>query len=159
VIDTGETAHPDLIARQIPGFDFISDPANAGDGDGRDPDPTDVGDGNGVEPSSFHGTHVAGTIGAETNNGSGVSGVTWAGRIMHLRVLGRQGGNDFDIANAILYAARLANASGTLPPERANVINMSLGGPGGSSTVRNAITAARGQGVVIFAAAGNENSS
>jgi len=158
VIDTGETPHPELTPRQIAGYDFISSAANAGDGDGRDADPTDVGDGDGVHPSSFHGTHVAGTIGASTNNATGVAGVTWAGKIMHLRVLGVDGGTDADIANAIRYAARLTNASGTLPAVRANVINMSLGGPGSSSTVQSAVTAARGQGVVVFAAAGNENS-
>lgn len=159
VIDTGETNHPDLVARQIAGYDFITDPAIAGDGDGRDPNPTDVGDGNGLQPSSFHGTHVAGTIGASTNNNTGVAGVTWAGSIMHLRVLGIGGGTDFDIANAIRYAARLSNSSNTLPANRAHVINMSLGGPGASSTVQSAVTAARGQGCVIFAASGNENTS
>ncbi len=102
---------------------------------------------------------MAGTIGASTNNNTGVAGVTWATQIMHLRVLGKQGGTDFDIANAIKYAARLANDSGTLPATRANVINMSLGGPGSSSTVQSAVTAARNAGVVIFAASGNENSS
>lgn len=159
VLDTGETAHPDLAGRQVAGFDFISNPANAGDGDGRDADPTDVGDGNGLQPSSFHGTHVAGTIAAATNNSSGVAGVTWSGKVMHLRVLGLEGGTDFDIANAIRYSARLTNASGTLPAQRANVINLSLGGPGSSSTVQSAVTAARGQGCVVFAAAGNENTS
>lgn len=159
VIDTGETDHPDLINRQITGYDFISSAANAADGDGRDGDPTDVGDGTTAHPSSFHGTHVAGTIGAETNNAAGVAGVTWAGKVMHLRVLGTEGGTDFDIANAIRYAARLANASSTLPAVRANIINMSLGGPGASSTVQSAVTAARAAGVVIFAASGNENSS
>ncbi len=159
VIDTGETDHPDLVNRQIAGYDFISSAANAADGDGRDADPTDVGDGTTAHPSSFHGTHVAGTIGAETNNAAGVAGVTWAGKVMHLRVLGKEGGTDFDIANAIRYAARLANASSTLPAVRANLINMSLGGPGSSSTVQSAVTAARAAGVAIFAASGNENSS
>jgi subtilisin family serine protease len=159
VIDTGQTNHPDLVNRQIAGYDFISDPTSAGDGDGIDSDPTDVGDGNGVTPNSFHGTHVAGTIGAETNNNMGVAGVTWSGKLMHLRVLGKQGGTDFDIANAVRYAAQLANDSQTTPPQRANVINMSLGGPGSTATMQSAITAARAQGVVIFAAAGNQNSS
>jgi serine protease len=159
VIDTGETAHPELDSRQIPGFDFISNATIAADGDGLDPDPTDVGDGVGLQPSSFHGTHVAGTIGAETNNGQGVAGVTWATRLMHLRVLGQGGGTDFDIANAVRYAARLSNSSGTLPAERAHIINMSLGGGANNTTFQNAVTAARNAGVVIFAAAGNENTS
>ncbi|MBK7642172.1 MAG: S8 family peptidase [Planctomycetes bacterium] len=159
VIDTGETPHPDLVARQIPGYDFISDAANAGDGDGLDSDPFDEGDGSGLQPNSFHGTHVSGTIGASSNNGSGVAGVTWATGLMSLRVLGKQGGTSFDIVNAIKYAGRIANSSGTLPAVRANVINMSLGGPGSSSTVQTAVTQARNAGVVIFAASGNENSS
>jgi|688.fasta_scaffold15910_5 serine protease len=159
VIDTGETQHPDLDSRQIAGFDFISSPAIGGDGNGIDADPTDVGDGVGLQPSSFHGTHVAGTIGAETGNGQGVAGVTWATRIMHLRTLGLGGGTDFDIANAVRYAARLSNSSGTLPAERAHVINMSLGGGASNATFQNAVTAARNAGVVIFAASGNENTS
>lgn len=159
VIDTGRTNHPDLAGRQVGGFDFISDAANAGDGDGLDADPTDVGDGNGTTPSSWHGTHVAGTIGANTDNATGVSGVTWVGDIMHLRVLGKQGGSDFDIANAILYAANLANDSNTTPGFVVDVINMSLGGPGSTTTAQNAVTAAFNQGVAIFAAAGNNNST
>jgi len=159
VIDTGETQHPDLVARQVPGFDFISNVAIAGDGDGIDPDPTDVGDGQGAQPSSFHGTHVAGTIGASSDNGVGVAGVTWAGEIMHLRVLGIGGGSDFDIAESVRYAARLANVSGTLPTVRSEVINMSLGGAGSTTTMQNAVTDAFNAGVVIFAAAGNENSA
>jgi len=159
VLDTGETAHPDLAGRQIAGYDFVSDAASAGDLDGIDADPTDEGDGDGLHPNSFHGTHVSGTIGASTDNGTGVAGVTWATGLMSLRVLGKDGGTSFDIANAIKYAARLANNSTTLPAQRANVINMSLGGPGASSTVQSAVTQARNAGVVIFASAGNENSS
>ena len=158
VIDTGETAHPDLVARQIPGFDLITDPAIAGDGNGPDADPTDVGDGDALQPSSWHGTHVAGTVGASTDNSTGVAGVTWAGRIQHLRVLGLGGGTDFDIANAIRYGARLTNSTGQLPAERADVLNLSLGGPGSNSTVQSAVTAARAAGCTIFAAAGNNNS-
>ncbi len=159
VLDTGSSNHPDLAGRFIAGYDFISSAANAGDGGGIDPDPTDVGDGNGLQPSSFHGTHVAGTIGALTNNGSGVAGVTWSTRIMPLRVLGLQGGTDFDIGNAVRFAARLANNSNTLPPERAHILNLSLGGPGSSQAMQDTYTAARNQGVTIFAAAGNNNNS
>lgn len=150
VLDTGVlVGHPDLDGRLISGFDFVNNDTNAND-DGDDP--------RGVS-SSFHGTHVAGTIGAETNNNSGVSGVTWLTQIMPLRVLGAGGGSDADIAQAILYAARLQNSSGTLPSERADIINMSLGGAGFSQTMQDAITAARNQGVIVVAAAGNENTS
>lgn len=173
VIDSGVvTTHPDLASRMLRdsngnviGFDFISDPANARDGDGIDPDPFDVGDLHFGARSSFHGTHVAGTIAAATNNTSGVAGVTWQGNIMPLRVLGRIGGTDFDIAQAILYAAGAANSSGTVPPVAADVINMSLGPsnrtcqalPSPSQVIVNALGAARNAGVVVVLAAGNDN--
>ncbi|MBI3805381.1 MAG: S8 family serine peptidase [Nitrospirae bacterium] len=159
VIDTGVLHHPDLESRLIAGYDFISDPATAGDGNGLDADPTDVGDDPKHQSSSFHGTHVAGTIGAVTNNGIGVAGITWQTKIMPLRVLGDGGGSDADIAQAIYYAAGLSNSSGTLPPAPARIINMSLGGSGFSQTMQDAITAARNANVIVVAAAGNENSS
>jgi len=159
VLDTGSTPHPDLVGREVQGIDMISNPTIAGDGDGIDNDPFDVGDSTGLQPSSFHGSHVAGTIGASTNNGVGVSGVTWQGRIMHVRVLGIGGGSTFDILNGILYSASLANASNQLPAQRADILNMSLGGSGFSQMTQNAVTAARNAGCLIVAAAGNENSS
>ncbi len=75
VIDTGVLLdHPDLENRLTSdGYDFISDPARARDGDGIDPDPDDPGDG-GPGRSSFHGSHVSGTIAAETDNDIGVAG-------------------------------------------------------------------------------------
>jgi serine protease len=155
VLDTGRTNHPDLAGRQVGGYDFISSPSMARDGNGRDPDPTDPGDLAYGNRSSFHGTHVAGTIGAATNNALGVSGVTWDTQVLHLRVLGVGGGTFADIAEAVRYAARLPNASGTLPTVRADVINMSLGGGGFSQAMQDAVTAARNAGVVVFAAAGN----
>ncbi|HRV79933.1 MAG TPA: S8 family peptidase [Planctomycetota bacterium] len=159
ILDTGSTPAPDLDGREIQGIDMISSATIAGDGNGIDNDPFDVGDGVGPNPSSYHGSHVAGTVGAETNNGQGVAGVTWAGGVMHVRVLGIGGGTNFDIANGILYAGRQANSSGQLPAQRAHVINMSLGGPGYSQAMQDAVTATRNAGTVIIAAAGNENSS
>ncbi|MBL8859341.1 MAG: S8 family peptidase [Planctomycetes bacterium] len=161
VIDTGSRPHVDLNANLIAGYDFISSPTAAGDGDGRDADPFDVGDGSGPTPSSFHGTHVAGTIAAATNNGSGVAGVCGPAnrtRVMHLRALGIGGGTDADIAQAILYAARLTNGSGQLPAQRADIINMSLGGPGSTASVQSAINSAVAAGVTLFGASGNNNS-
>ena len=159
VLDTGSTPHPDLIGREVAGIDMISNPQIAGDGDGIDNDPFDVGDSTGVQPSSFHGSHVAGTIGASTNDARGVAGVTWLGQIMHVRVLGIGGGSNFDILNGIRYAARLSNASNQLPAQRAHIINMSLGGPSFSQASQDAVTAAFNAGCVVIAAAGNENSS
>jgi serine protease len=158
VVDTGLLiGHPEIDeARLVPGFDFISDPVSARDGDGFDDDPFDVGDSPTGSGSSFHGTHVAGTIGAATDNGVGVAGVDWRARLMPLRALGARGGTDFDIAQAILFAAGLRNASGRVPAERADVINLSLGGPGDSPAMREAIVAARRAGAVVVAAAGND---
>lgn len=109
VIDTGVVlSHPDLNTRLIAGFDFISNVVQANDGNGIDSDASDPGDDPDGESSSFHGTHVAGTVGALTNNSTGVAGVTWLTRIMPLRVLGVGGGTDADIAQAIRYAAGLS---------------------------------------------------
>ncbi len=157
VIDTGVLLdHPDLQGQLVSGYDFISDPSSARDGDGPDPDPNDPGDVSSGGSSSFHGTHVAGTIAAATNNVTGVAGVAWNARIMPLRVLGKNGGTLNDVNQAILYAARLPNSSGTLPAQRADIINMSLGGPSFSQGQQDVIEQARNQGVIIFAAAGNE---
>lgn len=160
VIDSGILpGHPDLQGQLVPGYDFISNIQRALDGDGIDPDPTDPGDGS-PTGSSFHGTHVAGTIGAATHNLTGVAGVAWDVGLMPLRVLGRNGeGSTADIRQAMLYAAGLANASGTVPARRADIINLSLGGSGFSSLDQQVINQVRAAGVIVVAAAGNQNSS
>ncbi|MDJ0975051.1 MAG: S8 family serine peptidase [Planctomycetota bacterium] len=155
VIDTGRIPHVDLDSRYIAGYDTVSLPSITGDGDGPDGDPTDLG-----VQTGYHGTHVAGTIGAETNDGEGVAGVTWATSLMPLRALGNYGaGTDFDIAAAILWAAKQPNSTGTLPADAAHVINMSLGGPNFNQTLADACATARASGVTIIASAGNSNSS
>ena len=163
VVDTGVfLAHPDLGPNLLDtGYDFISNPSIAGDGDGIDSNPDDPGDSATPGGSSFHGTHVAGIIGALTNNGTGVSGTTWGTgtRIMPVRVLGRGGGTTYDIIQGIRYAAGLSNDSGTVPPQRADIINLSLGGPGFSMTEQAEYNAVREAGVIVVAAAGNENSN
>ncbi len=157
IIDSGaKFNHPDLGPRLTAGqMDFISDVVNALDGDGIDGDADDPGDDPNRLTSSYHGTHVAGTVGAVTNNGAGVAGVNWLSPLMTLRVLGAQGGSNFDIAQAVRYSARLSNSSGQLPTLRANVVNMSLGGFSRSQTLADAVAAAQGQNVLIVAAAGN----
>ena len=166
VIDTGILkGHPDLAGQLTDGYDFISNATNSADNQSAgtfgdiDNDPEDPGDGSRPGESSYHGTHVAGTIAAATNNGVGVAGIAWNAKIMPLRVLGKQGGSDTDIIEAMKYAARLPNASGNVPPIKADVINMSLGGAGRSATTQQVITAVRNEGVIIIAAAGNENTS
>ena len=163
VIDTGILpAHPDFNPnRLVAGFDFIRDITNAGDGNGIDNDPTDPG-----ESGIYHGTHVAGIIAAETNNAKGVAGVAWNARIMPLRVLGNGGGTDYDIEQAVLYAAGLPNDAETAQQTAdrvaagnvASVINMSLGGPIDTTVAPTAYKQARERGVIIVAAAGNDAS-
>jgi len=161
VVDTGIVLqHEDLVGRLIAGYDLISDPTRAADGDGIDNNPDDPGDGDGIVPSSFHGTHVGGTIGATSNNGFGVAGMDWACRVMPIRVLGRGGSGTLeDIAQGIRFAAGLQNASNTLPPQRCDVMNMSLGGPGSASVLQQACEAASAAGVLLVVAAGNDGSS
>ncbi|WP_432464017.1 S8 family peptidase [Agarivorans sp. QJM3NY_33] len=162
VIDTGMfQSHPDLQAQlSDDGVDFILDSDMSLDGDGIDSNPEDPGDQSGTNgSSSWHGTHVAGTIAAQTDNAIGVAGVAPNVKIMNLRALGYGGGTLYDISQAILYAAGLSNASGLLPKQAASVINMSLGGTSSSSVLNDAVQAAVAQGVIVVAAAGNESSS
>lgn len=157
VVDTGiRSDHPDIARRLVPGFDFISSPSRANDGDGLDDDPFDPGDApTSSLGGSFHGTHVAGTIGAATDNGRGVAGVTWRTAIMPLRVLGLGGGTLFDVAQAVRYAAGLPNASDTLPSEPARIINLSLTASGDDPGLRGAVDAATATGALVVVAAGN----
>lgn len=160
VLDSGVLPdHPDLQGKLTGGYDFISDPQNAMDGDGIDPDPTDPGDHALGARSSFHGTHVTGIVAAATDNGIGVAGGGWQTRVMPLRVLGKVGGTSADICQALRFAARLDNDSGTLPPQRADIVNMSFGGPGFSQTEQDCISSARNAGVILVAAAGNNADS
>jgi serine protease len=162
VIDTGVAlGHPDLQGQLVDGYDFVRDRTSAGDGDGIDPDPSDPGDHSNPDGnSSFHGTHVTGTVAAATHNGIGVAGVAFGAKVMPLRALGRFGeGTSYDIEQAVRFAARLPNDSGTLPPRRADVINLSVGGRGSSTASQAVYDQARAAGVVIVAATGNEASS
>lgn len=160
VIDTGIlSGHPDLAGQLVPGYDFIRDPISAGDGDGIDSNPEDIGDSGALGNSSFHGTHVGGTIAAASNNGIGVAGVAWNSRIMPLRTLGADGGTSYDVSQAVRYAAGLPNDSGTVPVQTADIINLSLGGGGFSQSEQALYNEVRDAGVMVVAAAGNDASS
>ena len=164
VLDTGVKGHPDLAGQLVAGYDTISDPVMADDGGGCDANPDDPGDGTTPGSSSYHGTHVIGTVAARTSLGgggsAGVAGSAFAAQVMPLRVLGVGGGTDFDIMAALRYAANRDNACSTTPGFVAPVVNMSLGGPGFSQTFQDLVTDLRtSEGMIFVAAAGNDGSS
>jgi serine protease len=161
VVDTGVLLrHPDLAGKLVAGYDFVSDPTAARDGDGLDADPTDPGSSPSPGRSVWHGTHVAGTIGAASNNGVGVAGVSWGAKIMPLRALGLNGeGTSYDVLQAVRFAAGLTNDSHTTPARKADVINLSLGGPGASATEQQLYDQVRAAGAIVVAAAGNEDTT
>ncbi|WP_173915042.1 S8 family peptidase [Streptomyces barkulensis] len=168
VLDTGYVAHSDLAANIVSGYDFVSNSTNARDGDGRDSDPADEGDwfyagecgATYDSASSWHGTHVAGTIAASTNNGKGIAGIAHGAKIQPVRVLAKCGGTTADIADAIIWASGGTVYGVPSNPTPADVINMSLGGGGTcSSTYQNAINGAVNRGTTVVVAAGNSNTN
>ncbi|MBI2607553.1 MAG: S8 family serine peptidase [Candidatus Doudnabacteria bacterium] len=114
--------------RFVPGYNFVRNFSHANDDNG-------------------HGTHVAGTIAQSTNNGTGVAGMAYNAQIMPLKALDSAGSGKYsDIADAIVWAA----------DRGANIINLSLGGPYPSETMRQALEYAKSKGVLIVAATGND---
>ncbi len=168
VIDTGITAHPDLDANIVGGYDMISDTFVSNDGDGRDADPSDPGDRittnecpfpNSARDSTWHGTHVAGTIAAVTDNTIGVAGIAFNAQVVPVRVLGKCGGYTSDIADGIVWASGGNVAGVPANPNPASVINLSLGGQGACpQAYQNAIDAALANDSVLVIASGNSQS-
>ena len=188
VLDTGIRAeHPDLAAKLLSGYDFVTNVPMANDGNGRDSDPADPGDwittaetnavggdfyqcgyeqsdGTWVgTDSSWHGTQVAGIIGASTNNGVGMAGTAPNTLLLPVRVLGKCGGYDSDIAAAMRWAAGLSVPGVGTNPHPAKVINLSLGGPDSCSDTltsavlyRQTVADVTAAGASIVVAAGNE---
>lgn len=168
VVDTGITPHSDLNANVLPGHDFISDAAMARDGNARDSNPLDQGDwtvkdecdywtgASDAKDSTWHGTHVAGTIAAVANNSKGVAGVAYGAKIVPVRAFGKCGGNVSDIADAIVWASGGTVAGVPNNSNPAEVINLSFGKERTtcSPTEQNAIDAAIANGAIVVAAAG-----
>jgi subtilisin family serine protease len=128
VLDTGlDLGHPDFNGHIAPGYDYVNNDADPRDDNG-------------------HGTHVAGTIGAATNNGVGVAGMSWVARVMPVKVADAQGRvNSADWINGLVYART----------HGARVVNMSFGGPGSSGVEQQTINDTWNAGLVIVASAGN----
>jgi serine protease len=169
VIDTGYRPHADLAANLVGGYDFISDTFVSRDGNGRDSDAQDPGDwtlANDCAPgwlptnSSWHGTHVSGTVAARTNNATGVAGVAFNARVLPVRVLGRCGGFTSDIADAVIWASGGSVSGIPTNANPARVISLSLGGSGAcGTTMQNAINSARSRNTALVIAAGNSNAN
>jgi serine protease len=179
-IDTGITSHPDLNSKTLTGYDFIADVPTANDGNGRDTDPSDPGDyvtaaensnksgsffgcndnGTGAavaENSSWHGTQTAGILGAATNNATGMAGTAYSVPVIPARALGKCGGYDSDIIAAAQWVGGIAVSGVPTNAHPARVINMSLGSKGACTQAYvDALTALRNKGVIVVAAAGND---
>lgn len=171
VVDSGYVSHPEFSGRVLPGYDFISDAKDARDGDGRDPNPRDEGDwvtqaevdakevdaDCEARTSNWHGTHVASIALAAANNAVGVAGIAPLAKLLPVRALGRCGGNDRDIADAIRWAAGGEVSGVPMNEHPADVINLSLSGEGGCyGPIAFAIEEALSLGAVIVVAAGND---
>ena len=175
VLDTGITAHPDIDeSLAADGYDFITDSFVSGrDTDGRVAGAWDTGDwttgdeyascrkpGSTGSKSSWHGTHVSGTIAELTDNETGMAGVAHAAKVLPVRVLGHCGGYTSDIVDGIIWASG-GHVDGVPDNQHpAQVLSMSLGGAGtcvASDASGKAIADAIARGVTVVVAAGNDN--
>ena len=170
VLDTGVLpAHPDMQANLLQGYDFISDSdTSRRPTDARVPGALDYGDweepgdcgGSPGYDSSWHGTHVSGTVAEMTNNGVGMAGVAHNAKVLPVRVLGKCGGTVSDIADAIVWASGGTVSGIPANANPAEVINMSLGGGGACGTTFQAsIDGAVSRGTLVVVAAGNSNAN
>ncbi|HLN62828.1 MAG TPA: S8 family peptidase [Symbiobacteriaceae bacterium] len=134
IVDTGiDLDHPDLAAkiRTDLDYDFVNSDSTAQDDNG-------------------HGTHLAGIAAAITNNGIGVAGLCPNCSLLPVKVLSASGSGTYSaVASGIRYAA----------DKGAKVINLSLGGGSGSTTLLDAVQYAYAKGVTLTCAAGGSNSS
>lgn len=165
IVDTGaRKSHVDLQGRESAGYDFISEAARSGDGDGRDADYFDPGetscDGQALDLRT-HGDHVTATLMGNANNGVGIAGVNWHAKYVAARAMNACGGAESDLLDALAWMGGWAMAD--VPPlERAvDVINLSLGTPGTCSPAMQAYVHAlvAEKNVVLVAATGNEGNN
>ncbi|QAZ39808.1 hypothetical protein C1M51_10490 [Methylibium sp. Pch-M] len=182
VLDTGvRFDHPDLAGKLLAGYDFVSTLPESNDGNGRDSNASDPGDwitqqeDNSVggdfyhctspdslgnysgAPSSWHGTQVAGIVGALTNNGVGMAGTGWNTRILPVRVLGKCGGYVSDVVIGMRWAAGLTVPNVAANPNPARILNLSLGTEGDCGEYQDAVDDVVAAGALVVAAAGNTN--
>lgn len=185
VLDSGVRDHPDLRASLLlPGYNFISKAEYANNGVGRNNDPTDTGDalsqaehdgnlplwdGCAVSPSSsWHGTLIAGQLGAVTNNAAGVAGINWNARILPVRVSGKCGAAVPDMVDGMRWAAGLPVAGAPLNTNPAKILVIGFAGiascdvndanvniAAAARLYTDAIAEIRARNVLIVAAAGN----
>lgn len=181
IVGAGGTVSPAAGNLVSPGYDFIHDCRMRGTCAATtptasatvtpSPDATDLGDfistadsttvgsffyGWPVSPSSWHGSHVTGTVAAIGNNNAGVIGGAYNAKVLPVRVLGKGGGYTSDVAEGMKWAAGVHPTIAN--PNPARVINLSLGGSGPCPiTQQDAINAAVAAGTVVVVAAGNSN--
>ena len=185
VLDTGAMFdHPDLGraeqgGKYLPGYDFVGGVGSAdaikvaNDGDARDADAGDPGDWVDladhrdplfsdceISDSSWHGVHIAGIIGARSNNGTGGAGVGWNTPILPVRVLGKCFGYDSDIVAGMRWAAGLTVPGVPANATPARVVNLSLGAlEECTAPYLNAVEELRQRRVLVVAAAGNDGAN
>ncbi len=185
VLDSGITSHPELNARLLPGYDFVSDTEYANDGDGRDADPSDPGNWlsaaeqaarpdkyGGCPPvprSTWHGTAIAGQIAAVTDNGVGVAAATWQGvSVLPVRVAGRCGAAVADVVAGMRWAGGLPVDGAPPNPYPARVVVLGYGAAAScdandpdpaardaARSYRQALRELRAAGVFVVVGAGN----
>lgn len=128
ILDTGLATQSEFAGRVLAGRNFTG------------------GDNNDWVDRESHGTHVAGIAAARGNNSQGIAGVCWTCSLIVAKVLDDNNiGNTTQTANGLRWSA----------DQGAGVINMSLGGPFGSTTLRDAVEYAWGAGAVLVASSGN----
>lgn len=155
VLDTGFVNSPELAGRAVNGHDFVSDPARAGDGDGRDAD------GSGVGPYAYHGEVVANIIGA-AHDGRGMAGLNPRVRVVHVRVAGTDGQISVpDLVDGLKWAAGLPVPGVPVNPNPARLLNLSLFADfipltGCDPRVQAAVDAVTARGALVIAGAAND---